>query len=137
MSSDRRFCSSLEIGKEAEPEGSVAAAAGGPMARRRSGSGATVTSNRSTNFWPKLRGRRSIFVRAPPSPAKIVQLMVDPLNRGASVAGIRGAREPDGARKGRRNDLKRLDPRPEMVWSRKPRSHNIWYTGARLTVRSD
>src|SRR5271155_5111811 len=23
-----------------------------------------------------------------------------------------------------------------MVWCRKPRSHNIWYTGARLTVRS-
>ena len=40
------------------------------------------------------------------------------------------------ARKWRRNSLKRLDPRPEMVWSRKHRSHKIWYTGARLTVRS-
>ena len=39
------------------------------------------------------------------------------------------------ARKWRRNGLKRLNPRPGMVWSRKPRSHNIWYTGARLTVR--
>src|SRR5271170_2724307 len=40
------------------------------------------------------------------------------------------------ARKWRRNGLKRLNPRPEMVWARKPGSHNIWYTGARLTVRS-
>src|SRR5271168_289122 len=24
-----------------------------------------------------------------------------------------------------------------MVWSRKPRSHKIWYTGAPLTVRPD
>src|SRR5271170_6200089 len=40
------------------------------------------------------------------------------------------------ARKWRHNSLKRLNPRPEMVWSWKPRSHNIWYTGAWLTVRS-
>jgi hypothetical protein len=39
------------------------------------------------------------------------------------------------ARKWRRNGLKRLNPRPGMVWCRKPRSHNIWYAGARLTVR--
>jgi hypothetical protein len=36
------------------------------------------------------------------------------------------------ARKWRRNSLKRLNQRPEMVWSRLPRNHNIWYTGARL-----
>ena len=41
------------------------------------------------------------------------------------------------ARKWRRNRLKRLNQRPEMVWSQQPRSHNIWYTAARLTVRSD
>ncbi len=41
------------------------------------------------------------------------------------------------ARKWRRNRLKRLNQRREMVWSQKPRSHNIWYTAARLTVRSD
>src|SRR5271163_3260501 len=40
------------------------------------------------------------------------------------------------ARKWRRNGLKRLNPRPRMVWSPKPRSHNIWYMGAWLTVRS-
>ena len=40
------------------------------------------------------------------------------------------------ARKWRRNGLKRLNPLPEMVWARKPGSHNIWYTGARLTMRS-
>src|SRR5271169_6832610 len=34
------------------------------------------------------------------------------------------------ARKWRRNRLKRLNPRPEMVWSRRPRSHKIWYTAA-------
>jgi hypothetical protein len=37
------------------------------------------------------------------------------------------------ARKWRRKDLKRLNPGREMVWA--PRTHNIWYTGARLTVR--
>ena len=51
----------------------------------------------------------------------------------------RGARGPDGkngvARKWRRNGLKRLNPRPEMVWPRKPRTHKMWYTGARPTVR--
>jgi len=40
---------------------------------------------------------------------------------------------PEGAgevaRKWRRNGLKRLNPRPEMVWARKPRTHNIWYGG--------
>jgi hypothetical protein len=45
----------------------------------------------------------------------------------------RGLRGPDGkngvARKWRRNGLKRLNPRSEMVWPQKPRSHNIWYTG--------
>src|SRR5271170_7465724 len=47
-------------------------------------------------------------------------------------------RRQDGvARKWRRNGLKRLNPRRGMVWSRKPRSHKIWYTGAPLTVRPD
>ena len=32
--------------------------------------------------------------------------------------------------------MKRLNPGPEMVWPRTSRSYNIWYTGARLTVRS-
>jgi hypothetical protein len=35
------------------------------------------------------------------------------------------------ARKWRRNGLKRLNPRPEMVWARKPRTYKIWYTDAR------
>ncbi len=35
------------------------------------------------------------------------------------------------ARKWRRNGLKRLNPGPEMVWARKPRTYNIWYPGAR------
>ena len=39
------------------------------------------------------------------------------------------------ARKWRRNGLKRLNPRREMVWARKPRTYKIWYPGARLTVR--
>ena len=38
------------------------------------------------------------------------------------------------ARNWRRNGLKRLNPRPEMVWARKPRTYNIWYAAA-LTVR--
>jgi hypothetical protein len=63
-----------------------------------------------------------------------------PLRRaGASPRARRAAREADGkprvAGKWRRKGLKRLNPGREMVWSRKPRTHNIWYTGARLTRR--
>ena len=52
-------------------------------------------------------------------------------------AGI-ASRKADGkvARKWRRKILKRLNPRPEMAWARKPRTRNIWHTGARLTVRA-
>jgi hypothetical protein len=39
------------------------------------------------------------------------------------------------ARKWRRKGLKRLNPGAEMVWARKPRTHNIWYKGTRLIVR--
>jgi hypothetical protein len=41
------------------------------------------------------------------------------------------------ARKWRRKALKRLNQRPEMVASRKPQGHKMWYTCAGLTVRSD
>jgi hypothetical protein len=63
------------------------------------------------------------------------------LNRGVSVARI-AAREgltatTESAAKWRRNVLKRLNPGWEMVGPRKPRTHDIWYTGARPTVRSD
>jgi len=68
-------------------------------------------------------------------PQETAESIVDLLSRGVSVAGI-AARETDGvARKWRRNGLKRLNPRPEMVWPRKLRTHKMWYTGARLTVR--
>ena len=44
----------------------------------------------------------------------------------------RGARGADGKRS-RPETAERLErdsnPRPGMVWPRKPRSHNIWYTG--------
>jgi len=46
-------------------------------------------------------------------------------------------RKPGVARKWRRNLLKRLNQRREMVWSRKRRTHKIWYRGARLTVRKN
>src|SRR5271156_2691260 len=39
------------------------------------------------------------------------------------------------AREWRRNGLKRLNPRPKMVWAWKPRTHNIGCPGARLTAR--
>ena len=37
-------------------------------------------------------------------------------------------RATEVAGKWRRNRLKRLNPRPEMVWSRKPLTYKIWYT---------
>ena len=65
--------------------------------------------------------------------------IVDFLNRGASVSGI-AAREADGkpgvAGKWRRNALKRLNQRREMVWPRKRPTHRS-STGARLTVRKN
>jgi hypothetical protein len=68
-------------------------------------------------------------------PEETAESIVDLLSRGVSVAGI-AAREDDGvARKWRRKDLKRLNPRPELVWPRKLRTHKMWSTGAQLTVR--
>src|ERR1700677_3101863 len=59
------------------------------------------------------------------------RLIVDLLNRGVSIAGI-AALESLGAngvaRKWRRNGLKRLNQRPEMVAPRKPHCHKMWYT---------
>ena len=55
--------------------------------------------------------------------------------RFGGIAAREGSRQNGVARKWRRNGLIRLNPRPEMVVSRKPRDHKIWYTGARLTVR--
>ena len=46
----------------------------------------------------------------------------------------RPRRQNGVARKWRRKGLKRLNPRPEMVWARKPRTHKMWYTGA-VTAR--
>ena len=44
---------------------------------------------------------------------------------------------PSGfARKWRRKGLKRFNPRPEMVWPRKPRTPNIWYSSATRTHRA-
>jgi hypothetical protein len=69
------------------------------------------------------------------------RLIVHLSNRGVSVAGVaarEGAWAQNGVdRKWRRNGLKTLNQRSEMVASRKPRSHKIWYAGAGLTVRSD
>ena len=58
-------------------------------------------------------------------------------NRRTLIPGSRRERLTQNgvARKWRRNGLKRLNPRPEMVWARKPLTHNIWYPGARLTAR--
>jgi hypothetical protein len=85
---------------------------------------------------PREPGRSRLGSRVGADPKPIV----DFLNRGASVAGI-DARVADGkpevARKWRRNDLKTLNPRPEMVWPRRRRTHKMWYRGARLTVRKN
>jgi hypothetical protein len=64
------------------------------------------------------------------APAETAEPIVDLSSRGVSSLTANGV-----ARKWRRNGLKRLNPGPEMVWSRKPRTHKIWYPGARLTVR--
>ena len=74
---------------------------------------------RRTIFW-------SVTTRGLP---EIAEPIVDLVRRGVSVAGIaarEGLTAKNGvARKWRRNDLKRLNPRPEMVWAQKPRTYNI------------
>jgi len=55
-----------------------------------------------------------------------------PIGRGAARQ-AKAKRETAG--KWRRNGLKRLNPRPEMVVSPKSRTYKIWYSGARLSVR--
>ena len=91
----------------------------------------------ATRGWRASRaGRSRPGSRVGGDPEPIVDLS----SRGASVAGI-AAREADGkpgvARKWRRNDLKTLNQRPEMVWPRRRRTHKMWYRGARLTVRKN
>ena len=100
-----------------------------------------------------VRRDRSVASRRP-ARARRDRRIIESLNRGVSVAEIAEredvvekpsvtrpakllvrTRRRRPARKWRRNGLKRLNPRPEMVWARKPRTHKIWYTGARLTVR--
>src|SRR5271154_3319677 len=58
--------------------------------------------------------------------------IVDISNRGVASPRSRRERPTESPANGR-NALKRLNLRPEMVWARKPRTYNIWYTGARLT----
>ena len=73
-----------------------------------------------------------------PHPMEAARLVPKPAaSPAAGMALPKTGRKVRVARKWRRNELKRLNPRPEMVWSREPRSHKIWYTGARLTVRCD
>jgi hypothetical protein len=93
----------------------------------------------SSPAWRTMLGNLRFGVTPKPflrrRPEVTAESIVDLLSRGVSVAGI-VVREADGvARKWRRNGLKRLNPRPEMVWPRKLRTHKMWYTGARLTVR--
>ena len=75
------------------------------------------------------RGAAGAPRRIPPNPARGE-------NRGArSPASRRERLTANGvARKWRRNGLKRLNQRPEMVWPRKPRTYKMWYTGARPTI---
>ena len=100
---------------------------------------------------------RSVASRRPARQARARRdrRIIESLNRGVSVLEIaeredaveKPTRDPAGqttlsvetppVRRGNgcRKDLKRLNPGREMVWARKSRTHNIWYTGARLTVR--
>ena len=103
-----------------------------------------------------VRRDRSVASRRPARQARARRdrRIIDPWNRGVSVAEIAEredvvekptrdrpakllvrTRRRRPARKWRRKDLKRLNPGREMVWARTPRTHNIWYKGARLTAR--
>jgi hypothetical protein len=70
-----------------------------------------------------LENRGLLFFISRPYDA-VPEETADLLNRGVSVAGI-AAREADDngvAGKWRRNSLKTLNPRREMVWARTPRT---------------
>src|ERR1700679_1951234 len=49
-------------------------------------------------------------------------LIFEPRRFGRRDRGARGGGQDGAARKWRRNRLKRLNPRPETVWARKPRT---------------
>src|SRR5277367_6694589 len=74
--------------------------------------------------------RMSHSAHAPSAPAASIARPV--FKTWAEPVGIAAREGPQNgvARKWRRNRLKRLNPRPEMVWSQKPRTHKIWYTAA-------
>ena len=89
---------------------------------------------------PFVRQATNLGLAGPTPPTRGFVLRSSASGEGSGVWRIgprsaRPRRQNGFARKWRRNDLKRLNPGPEMVWARKPRTHNIWYTGARLTVR--
>jgi hypothetical protein len=102
------------------------------LGRRRFGLGASILRRsflrknqiRARVFFEVVRPLRSWSGRGFSSPvwSKL-------LKRGVSAAGIPGGEDLTAKRSrremARRNHLKRLNPRREMVWSRKPGSHNI------------
>jgi hypothetical protein len=89
-----------------------------------------ATQKPLNKFLPKVA--RSFYICSCAVPEETAEPIVDLLNRGVSVVGI-AAREDLTA--GHRKGLKRLNPRPDMVWSRKTRTHKMWYTGVRLAAR--
>ena len=90
-----------------------------------------------------VRPYRSVASQRPARPARARgdRRIIESLNRGVSVAKI-AEREDVGEKRMRdpagQTALSDEAPpvRREMVWARKPWTHNIWYTGARLTVRN-
>jgi hypothetical protein len=77
--------------------------------------------------FPPLVSPTAANPRAAPEPSRCV-----PSPEAAEQIPQRSRRCPPSgfARKWRRKGLKRLNPRPEMVWSRKARTPNIWYKSA-------
>jgi hypothetical protein len=88
--------------------------------RRGGRRGRGETGGSSSSWSPRSRSGRTLAPSA--CPTRSAKLLVRTPCRRA-------------ARKWRRKGLKRLNPGREMVWARKPRTHNIWYTSTRLTVR--
>ncbi len=85
-----------------------------------------IRTNRAANHDIDRRNCR----RSSKSCAAVPEETVEPFghrDRGAADGGV--------ARKWRRNALKRLNPRPEMVGPRRRRTYKMWYSGARLKAR--
>jgi hypothetical protein len=99
-------------------------------AASQSGGSACVLERLTTGY--RYRACRAVERLTARGAKSIITAFPAPARQPRSWRIRRGGADANLARKLRRNALKRLNPDSKIVWSRMPRTYNIWYTGARL-----